>query len=69
MRAFRLCRRAFRYIFARHVTVPPLIPSHNLRFRSRFENPAGSQRMPLQSLTRGAAVINGATRNIRAAIN
>ena len=54
MRAFRLCRRAFRYIFARHVTVPPLIPSNNLRFRFRIQNPCrSSRRMPLQSLTRG----------------
>ena len=29
------------------------VPSHNLRFRSRIQDSAGSQRMPLQSLTRG----------------
>ena len=54
MRAFRLCRRAFRYIFARYVSVPLPIPSHNHRFRFRIQNPCrSSRRMPLQSLTRG----------------
>ena len=60
MRAFRLCRRAFRCIFARHVTVPPLIPSHNHRFRFRIKNPyRSSRRMPLQSLTRGGCFHKG----------
>ena len=67
--AFRLRRRAFRCIFARYVFVPPLIPSHNLRFRSRIQDSAGSQRMPLQSLTRVAAAIKDAAWNIRHAIN
>ena len=56
MLAFRLCRRAFRYIFARYISTPlpnsrsrPRFPFPVSRFP--FPSPHGSQRMPLQSLT------------------
>ncbi len=54
MLAFRLCRRAFRYIFACSISTP--LPNSRFPFpvsRSQFPfpSPHGSQRMPLQSLT------------------
>ena len=56
MLAFRLCRRAFRYIFARSISTP--LPNSRSQFpfpspipAPQFPSPHGSQRMPLQSLT------------------
>ena len=47
--AFRLRRRAFRYIFARFLPHPNPVPA--LKSRTQIPLPKNSQRMPLQSLT------------------
>ena len=51
--AFRLRRRAFRYIFARFLPLPSPNPVPALKSRSspQIPLPKSSQRMPLQSLT------------------
>ena len=61
--AFRLRRRAFRYIFFRSIStpLPKFRPVPNSRSRPRAPSPLRSKRMPLQSLTLSSLQVNKST--------